>query len=235
MKYGSITTGIIADGLVLNIDPANKACYPGSGTTANNTISSNHNGTINGLTYNSSFINTSVWQMDGVDDYIDCGVLSAIEGVAATSMNIWVHPTNGSIRGTIGNWGNPYIGTAIDISSAACYFYADKDASGGGYGATSSGISNNTWANLTLTYDGTGASAADRLKGYKNGVNQELTITGTIAEDTTASPNRSFRIGDQHAGTGILGYVGCAQVYNRTLSANEVLHNYNALKGRFGL
>jgi hypothetical protein len=25
------------------------------------------------------------------------------------------------------------------------------------------------------------------------------------------------------------------QAYNRALSASEVLHNYNALKGRFGL
>ena len=31
------------------------------------------------------------------------------------------------------------------------------------------------------------------------------------------------------------GQISCMQAYNRTLSANEVLHNYNALKGRFGL
>ena len=38
MKYGSITTGIIADGLVFNMDAANRACYPKTGTTATDTI-----------------------------------------------------------------------------------------------------------------------------------------------------------------------------------------------------
>ena len=31
------------------------------------------------------------------------------------------------------------------------------------------------------------------------------------------------------------GKISNTQVYNRALSATEVLHNYNALKGRFGL
>jgi hypothetical protein len=31
------------------------------------------------------------------------------------------------------------------------------------------------------------------------------------------------------------GKIAVAQVYNRGLSASEVLQNYNALKGRFGL
>ena len=31
------------------------------------------------------------------------------------------------------------------------------------------------------------------------------------------------------------GDIGPFHVYNRALSTNEVLHNYNALKGRFGL
>ena len=31
------------------------------------------------------------------------------------------------------------------------------------------------------------------------------------------------------------GEIGPIQVYDRGLSANEVLHNYNALKSRFGL
>ena len=31
------------------------------------------------------------------------------------------------------------------------------------------------------------------------------------------------------------GQIASIQFYNRALSANEILHNYNALKGRFGL
>jgi hypothetical protein len=32
-----------------------------------------------------------------------------------------------------------------------------------------------------------------------------------------------------------IGNMGSAQIYNRALSATEILHNYNALRGRFGL
>ena len=31
------------------------------------------------------------------------------------------------------------------------------------------------------------------------------------------------------------GNIGSIQLYNRALLASEMLHNYNALKGRFGL
>ena len=43
MKYGSITTGIIADGLVFNMDPANRASIiPSTDTiTGFNTIDTN--------------------------------------------------------------------------------------------------------------------------------------------------------------------------------------------------
>ena len=45
-KVGSITTGIIADGLVLNMDAANRASYPKTGTTATDTVNNNV-GTLN--------------------------------------------------------------------------------------------------------------------------------------------------------------------------------------------
>ena len=37
-KIGSITTDIISDGLVFNVDPANRACYPKTGTTVADTV-----------------------------------------------------------------------------------------------------------------------------------------------------------------------------------------------------
>ena len=49
-RVGSITTDIIVDGLVFNMDAANRACYPKTGTTATDTIN-NINGTLNGATF----------------------------------------------------------------------------------------------------------------------------------------------------------------------------------------
>ena len=49
MKYGSITTGIIADGLVFNVDPANRASTIPSTSTLKtfNTINSSQSGSFN--------------------------------------------------------------------------------------------------------------------------------------------------------------------------------------------
>jgi len=53
-RVGSITTPIITDGLVFNMDAANRASYPRSGTTATDTVS-NVNGTLtNGTTFSNS-------------------------------------------------------------------------------------------------------------------------------------------------------------------------------------
>ena len=45
IRRGSISTPIIVDGLIFNMDAANRACYPKTGTTATDTVG-NVNGTI---------------------------------------------------------------------------------------------------------------------------------------------------------------------------------------------
>ena len=82
---------------------------------------------------------------------------------------------------------------SIDISSAACYFYADKDASGGGYGATSSGISNNTWANLTLTYD---VKFSPSSAGY-TGSTVSIDLTKLVKALVLQSSEISDKIGNE--------------------------------------
>ena len=67
-RVGSITTDIIADGLVFNMDAANRACYPGSGTTATDTIGNNV-GTLSNTPLLSN-LNFGVWELGGVDDQI---------------------------------------------------------------------------------------------------------------------------------------------------------------------
>jgi len=59
-------------------------------------------------------------------------------------------------------------------------------------------------------------------------------IKGTDSSAGSATTNsRPFFIGAEHTGQHFRGNIGPVHVYNRALSANEVLHNYNALKGRF--
>ena len=71
-RVGSITTGIIADGLVFNMDAANRASYIPNATTSYNTLDLNQSGSLqddNGSGMYSSD-NQGTWVFDGIDDYI---------------------------------------------------------------------------------------------------------------------------------------------------------------------
>jgi hypothetical protein len=76
-------------------------------------------------------------------------------------------------------------------------------------------------------------------KTYVNGVEEANSLSGTWFD--IINEVNHFRIGvltmsntvyhSQETNANIYNF----KIYNRALSANEVLHNYNALKGRFGL
>ena len=74
MKFGSITTGIVSDGLVFNMDAANRASYVPNATSSYNTIDLSVSGSfINDPTYISPPTSASCWQFDGIDDRIAVG------------------------------------------------------------------------------------------------------------------------------------------------------------------
>ena len=91
-------------------------------------------------------------------------------------------------------------------------------------------FSADTWYNTTFV-----RSASNHHQWYVNGTTQTTANTGngTVASSTAYST--SF-IGDWAGGSyAFNGNIGPVQIYNRALSDSEILHNYNALKGRFGL
>ena len=64
-----------------------------------------------------------------------------------------------------------------------------------------------------------------------SGQNTEFTGSLSAALVPTYLGKRS----DEFANQPWIGNISPVHIYNRALSSNEVLHNYNALKGRFGL
>ena len=72
MRMGSITTDIVSDGLIFNMDAANRACYPKSGPTTHNTINAVNSGSFQDDTIFSTD-QGGAFNFDGVDDYVDAG------------------------------------------------------------------------------------------------------------------------------------------------------------------
>ena len=90
----------------------------------------------------------------------------------------------------------------------------------------------NTWFYISWVFEvrTQGALIAKSLLGYLNG-------KPGISNSTTNSytlPTSDIRIGYTDSNNREKN-ISNLQFYNRALSANEILHNYNALKGRFGL
>ena len=252
MKYGSITTGIIADGLVFNMDPANRAStIPNTSTDKTfNTIDTSISGSfINDTIYDSSTISPS-YAFDGTGDYIAVSPLT-------TSAPIFSSPTNFSINLAFNSINfasssNPKLFTkGDDVGSNRALWTWDvtaKQKSGNNQvrwnvsdgsalafnGNTTGNLSTNTWYIVCCTY---AVGAGGNI--YLNGV-----LNQSVATNTGTTPNtETGRVSiarERNGGSGqgsdfFYGNIGCVQYYNRALTANEVLHNYNALKGRFGL
>ena len=251
-RVGSITTDIIADGLVFNMDPANRASTIPSTSTLKtfNTI----NPSITGSIITDGQVDTSTitpsFAFDGSDGYIDTNdtflpdfvsVFAWVKGTA-TSVASWSYtivvrpdvPYSRSPFNIVWNGGAMYAQVRLQSTS---------DAYNGVLSATTaiSSIANGNWHFVGLTFNG------PSLKFYLNGVQVQEKLTSSISgavngplypqsNINTGIDTKTIKIGTNNTATNSFdGNIGPVQIYNRALSSTEVLHNYNALKGRFGL
>jgi len=224
MDFGNITTNIIKNGLVFNMDAANRAStIPSTNTTkALNTIDTAISGTfMDNTQWEGS--TTASFAFDGVDDRIlidTSGTSGPYSSLGPnTTCNIWVK-YNGGTAILIGG----------DSSSTGGYFfYASPSSAYSSYEGsfdqgTWTSFGTEVWINYCVTKNDSG-----NVIWYGNG--QQLD-TGTV----NANAGIGFwAIGSYRSDLRfeLNGNIANVQVYTRALSANEVLHNYNALKSRF--
>jgi len=254
MKFGSITTGVIADGLVCNFDAANRASYPVQRTltiaesgSCYNTLDLSQSGNfISDPEFITKPTSASCWAFDGVDDkiytnasfdnnftlsaWINCdGTYTAWQPRYA----LGITPTHSSLpNATIGRLysvaANLYVGLQLYDTAGANFstYHVQVKMDGAG------------WKHCVWTFNNT----TKAIYFYLDGVAQTWThwggvITSAYLTAPGYSYNNALTIGNTYR-VGWTAYyfegkVGNAQIYNRVLSPSDVLHNYNALKGRF--
>ena len=238
-SYPDIRNGIVTNGLVLNLDAAQTASYPGTGTTWTDLSGNGNNGTlVNGPTYSSANGGSIVF--DGTNDIVNCGNQSSIN-ITGTGITL-----SAFVYRTVANGAVVY---ARIIEKAATYPQLQyslvttgaNDPVGEGrllfdlyigssLSASLKGITRlelNTWYSVIATYDG----SFKRL--YLNGnLEGQLAVTGSIT--STAS---SLVLGDYLAagGNAFKGNIAQASLYNRALTAAEIQQNFNCLRMRYGL
>jgi hypothetical protein len=228
---------IVTDGLVLWLDAANPRSYdyPYIGTTWRDLSGNNNTGTlINGPTYNSSNGGSIVF--DGVDDYVNITNQIQFERTNPFTLAAWANSTNVNNNQIINNENASYRGYQLGISNNGTpYFFIRSVVTTSYIGLTTQLVlSTNQWYYIVGTYDG--SSNANGGKIYINGISVDINIVGNNLTTTTIS-NETTWIGRRRpATTGpFVGRIPQVQIYNRALSQQEVLQNFNATRARFGI
>ena len=213
--------GIVTNGLVLNLDAGFVGSYPTTGTTWYDLSGNSTNGTLtNGPTFNST--NSGSIVFDGVDDHVKCLFNSVpVQGPGTISFFGYYSINTGVLNTITITAGSLAIQVGIRGGTGTVWKY------GGGSLLTYTLPTVNQIARWTTTFDGSNVAV------YINGI---LDSSTTSAQNQSSNSN-TFYIGT-YADTGLEAFPGRlynCQVYNRVLSSNEILQNYNAQKGRFGL
>jgi hypothetical protein len=218
---------IVTDGLILYLDAANTRSYPGTGTTWNDVSRSGINGTlVNGPTFSSANGGSIVF--DGTNDYVDLGGSLNLKPTTSITVSTWIrfNAMVANVR-ALSDWHqngatDRWIFYITDSTTIQWYLLTNSFASAVSF----SPVLLNTWYNFTGVYNGTSQIF------YVNGLFHNSTPkTGNMNISNTTQP---VRLGGQvNAGGFHNGNIATTLIYNRALTATEVLQNYNATKGRY--
>ena len=208
---------IVQNGLILDVDAAVSRSYSGTGLTANGLVSGIGGTLVNGVGFGTT--NNGYFIFDGSNDYINFGNSSTLQQSSGT-LSAWAKASSpgGSYRGIIakqGSYGLFYVTGQLWIYD----WGADLGRS------TGIDIADNTWKNVVLTYQ-SGVSNGTFI--YINGVSV-LTTTITVLNQI----NNLFGGAEANASQFAACQISSFNMYNRALTAQEVLQNYNATKGRY--
>ena len=159
---------------------------------------------------------------DGIDDYMLVGPIVSLSGNFTLSW--WYKNTSG---GTPSGYRN-FIGGGNALSYGCTLnggVWKTYTAGSPTWEPMSDSVIDGNWYNLTVVNDNSNTN----WTSYQNG---QFFKTFTLDYSSTTLSRIGCRSNQSRF---MLGSIGTVYAYNRILSANEVLHNYNALKGRFGL
>ena len=220
--------GVVSNGLVLNLDAGWYPSYSGSGTTWYDLSGNNRHYTLkNGTSWsNGSFI------LDGVDDFIEGPPSNSFDIVQDHTIELVVKTTQikQSVTFFWRSDNNRAILTHTPWVDGRIYY----DIGGCCGGSQRIDYSNpNTLNNLMYYTYRTRSDVKPYRHIYENGVAK---VNSGNNENSTITFNSSpMIIGGDGSSSSYKGHIYMLRVYNRALSDSEILQNYNAQKGRFGL
>lgn len=218
LSENTLAQKVVTDGLVsywtLDKDTV-------SGNQVKDIIGNNH-GKINGSPKVVAGKIKEGMEFDGMDDFLDCGIDDSLNLTKAITIETWVMPKEvgegGKNAGPVckaqtGAWGWQLRYNSPDSNFMGFQF----NAGGSRWISVGQKLIPGEWYHIMGTYDGSEA------KCYLNGIEKNKMNMSNI----NSSPDPFF-IGQDGWINVFNGIVDEVRIYNRALSKDEVIRNYNA-------
>lgn len=226
---GACGDRLATGGFVLFKNPQVEFDSPGSsaspfidGTRTTSQVLLDMTGNTTPVASSLTYASDGTFSLNGTTDYIDVGKTCTDLGLTtAATFDGWIYPTSNGSTYVLSDWN----GTGITLRtnsnlSADFYIYP-----------------NNYRITYTYAFD---ANKWYNLVGVANGNMMYLYVNGQLAASTAlgnaigTSPS-TLKIGCRGDGGSSYGKIGAIKIYKRPLTSTEVLQNFNALRGRYGL
>lgn len=226
LRHGA---SVVRSGLALQLDTANTKSYPGSGSAWIDLSGLTGSSTL----YNSPTFSSNFLTFNGSTQYAIAPInLNYTQG----TISMWVYPTAANNNNFCVYTNNAPTSTythQLGISTGRklmAYIY-DNGVALGRLSTGTTTLSLNTWYNFSLVW-----LNGSYFKGYINGV-----------EETTSALTSAWALGSNFwlgsntgGGSGapaafFAGRISSANVYNKALTPSELLQNFQALRGRYGI
>jgi hypothetical protein len=223
----------VTSNLVLYFDPSNPSSYSGSGTTITDLSGNGRNGTMSNISFTSPY-----FTYNGSSSNISVADNALLEpGSGDWSVEFWVNHSviTGSSRVLIGKTdggGSGDWGYGLRTSNIGNTF---MEIGNGTTSTTSpsSTLSINTWYQVVGVWTNV---ASNSLALYINGSLIGSNSHSFASVKNTTSPLYLGSFGDGSAfGQWLNGRMGVVRMYNKALSAGEIVQNFNADKSKYGL
>ena len=220
-------------GLVLALDAANPRSYSGSGTTINDISGQSNNGTLtNSPSYNAgnggylTFTSAS-------STYVSIPYSASLDTPTGCTHEVWFYPTGAGeflSRGLSDSGSSPDNPRLYVYGDGKVYF--DWSTTGlDRWGEYAGATTMNTWNQVVLQ-----TLPSTTMKLYTNGAYKgDSFVGGNMPATLPNTANPIILGGVTWIPRYFSGRIAIVRLYNRALSANEILQNYNIQKARFGL
>jgi hypothetical protein len=220
---------IVQQGLVLNLDAGNNYSYAGAGAVWYDVSGNSYNGTLIGSPVYTSNNNGGII-FDSVAKYVTLPASGLAFGTGQFAIEAWVfstaavsynHVYSSQSSNNVGfislYYQNGYGFSVADLGNSAVRTVTTHQTV----------VSQNTWYHVVGI-----RNASNQYIVYVNGVESTTNSTSSYPLTATAPQIASNPASNTERFTGT---IASFRLYNTSLSAAQVLQNYNATKGRFGL